>query len=151
MPVDRSHFRHDENADDQPESDDHQERCMPAKPGSQIQPDRNAQNLAACKCHLHKSHHTSAYIDCKQVGDNGEADRADHATENAGEYAGRQKQVVGRSNAAKESADQEADVEEQQQLFTVKLISETGCKQPGCARTERVGRYDEPELAGRNG
>ena len=95
---------------------------MPSEVVGQEQPHRNAHHLAGGEGTLHRAHHAPAHVQREEVGDDGKGDGTDHPSEEAGEDARRQQQVVVGSQAAQERAHQEARVKEHQEALAVEAV-----------------------------
>ncbi len=148
--VDRLHVHRDEHARDRRERDDHQERRVPAPQVREIETERKAEDLARGERGLHHAHDPAALIEREQVGDDREGDRADHPAEDAGHHAREEQEVVGGRKAAEQRADEEAGVEEHQQLLAVEAIGEPGREEARDAGAERIDRYHQPEARRRD-
>jgi hypothetical protein len=79
MRVDRLHRERDDDDRRGRQADDRGEADVPVPVVGEKQASRNAEHLACGECRLNKPHHTAAQMQRKQVGDDGEHDRADHA------------------------------------------------------------------------
>jgi hypothetical protein len=93
------------------------------------------------------AHDPSAQPVFKQVGGDGEHDRADDAAEHARDHARKQQEVVGVARQrAQQGSEHEADVEEQQQLLAIEAVGESGRQQSRQAGAEGIGGDQQAEL-----
>ena len=150
MLGDRTHVNQDHSAHQGADGDDHEEGRVPSPAGGQQQGQRNSQHAAAGERGLNHSHDAAAHLQRKQIGDDGEGNRADDAREHAGDHPGGQQPVIARGQAAEQRADEKAAVEEQQQFLPVEAVGEPGREESRQPRAERVSRDDQSELRGRD-
>ena len=144
--IDRPQHVEDDDAHRGAHRGDHQERRVPSPGVRQVEPERDAQDLARGEGGHHEPHHAPARREGEQVRDDRHADRADDPTEQPRHRARAEQQRVRRRETAERRAEDEARVEEEEELLAVEPVGEARREQPRDPRAERVGRDDEPEL-----
>src|ERR1044072_855921 len=129
MCSNRFHVYHDQNAQQNAESSDHKERCMPAEMIGQQQPYRYTQYLAGRKGHLYKAHYTTSYFHFEQVCNNGKTHGTHYSTKQTGNDPRYEQEMVIRRYRTEKGAHNKTGVKEHQQFFTVKFVGKAGSQQ----------------------
>src|SRR5687768_9162172 len=101
---------------------------MPAPGIGKIQTNWDTQDLAPGKGHLHKTHYPSALIDSKEISHNSKCDGTNDTSKQASNDSGTKQHPEARGQCTAQRTRNKSKIEEKQQFFTVKFISESSCE-----------------------
>jgi len=150
MRVDRPQVMHRRHADERGDRNDQQERRVPAPAVGKRQRKREPHHAARGERGLQDPHHAPTKLIRKQIGRDREHRRAQDAGEQARDHAREQEKPIRARQPAHQSTGHEPAIENQQQSLAVETVDKAGREQPRCPGAERVDRYHQPELRGRD-